>query len=67
MAKYRRTERQFKDIGRSERSFRGEVKETDSIDEEYIQELRRKFEAPPPPPPPTKVRLIKRAPRAEHG
>jgi len=33
MAKYRRSKRQFRDIERIERSFRDEVKETESIDE----------------------------------
>ena len=40
----------------------------ESIDEAFVQDLRREFPEPaPPPPPPPKVRLIKRAPRPERG
>jgi hypothetical protein len=68
MAKFRRTRRQFRDIGRGERSFRDEVKETESINAAYVEDLRRKFPEPAPPPPGSpKVRVIKRAPRPEHG
>jgi hypothetical protein len=68
MTKYRRTGREFRDIGRNERSFRDEVKDTESIDTAYVEDLRRKFPEPPPPPPaPPKVRLIKRARRPDRG
>ena len=70
MAKYRRTGREFRDIGRGERSFRDEVKDTESIDAAYVEDLRRKFPEPPAPPPSPsspKVRLIKRGRRLERG
>jgi hypothetical protein len=68
MAKYRRTGREFRDIGRGERSFRDEVKDTDSIDAAYVEELRRKHPEPPAPAPSLpKVRLIKRGRRSDRG
>ena len=59
MAKYRRTQGQYREIGRQERKFHDEVIETESITEEYVDFLRRKFETPAPPPKP-KARIIKR-------
>jgi len=68
MARYRRTGREWRAIGRGERSFRDDVKETESIDQAFLQELRRKFPEPGTlPPSPPKVRLIKRASQPKRG
>jgi len=59
MTKYRRTERQYKDIGASERKFRDEVSEAESIDEVYVESLRQRVKRLEPP----KARIVKRANR----
>jgi hypothetical protein len=57
MAKYRRTERQYRDIGASERRFRDEVIDTEAIDEKYVDSLRQRSKRAEPP----KARIVKRA------